>query len=154
MWPGSQYEYNGTRNTFIKAFDLSVPWTERIDSMITWFLHPLKPINFGVLYIEEPDFHGHAYGVNAPIINEMLKKLDNITKYLHNKLKENGLEDVNVVHVSDHGMVSVTLEKVVNITSYIGKTGYTAVSKTTIILITPDPGKFFCYIHEFYVKSQ
>ncbi|XP_043272523.1 ectonucleotide pyrophosphatase/phosphodiesterase family member 5-like [Venturia canescens] len=140
MWPGAQYKYNETSPAFVETFNMSVPWKSRIDSIISWFLHPVTPINFGVLYIEEPDFHGHVYGVNAPVINEMLKKLDLVTKYLHEKLQENKLDDVNVVHLSDHGMTSVTIDKIVNVSSYIGDIGYQSISKNTIIMITPDPG--------------
>lgn len=153
MWPGSAYAYNNTLPAFVMNFNLSIPWKERVDEMISWFLDPSKPINFGVLYIEEPDFHAHAYGVDAPVINELLKKLDNITKYLHDKLDENNLKDVNVVHLSDHGMVSVTLDRVVNITSYIGSSGYRAVSKNSIVLITPDSGKDL-FLNGFLIVNE
>lgn len=36
-----------------------------------------------MLYFEEPDTHGHAFGPNSVIIKDLLKKLDNITGYLH-----------------------------------------------------------------------
>lgn len=35
-----------------------------------------------MVYFEEPDTHGHAYGPNSPVIMDLLQKLDNLTKYL------------------------------------------------------------------------
>lgn len=35
-----------------------------------------------MLYFEEPDTHGHAFGTNSKVIKDLLVKLDNITSYL------------------------------------------------------------------------
>lgn len=35
-----------------------------------------------MFYIEEPDTHGHAFGTNSDIVENLIRKLDNVTKYL------------------------------------------------------------------------
>lgn len=37
-----------------------------MDTLISWFLHPIHPINFEILYIEEPDYHAHVIGIKGP----------------------------------------------------------------------------------------
>lgn len=113
---------------------------------MSWFVHPTNPINFGILYIEEPDYHGHAIGINSSEFNEILKKLDNITKYLHNKIDHFGLTDLNVVHLSDHGMATVTMERIINLTNYINASDYIFVGTSPGLHIFPRPGKaaFYC----------
>ena len=96
-----------------------------------------------MLYIEEPDFHGHGIGIHGTRFNEVLKKLDNVTKYLHKKLEDNQLEDVNVIHLSDHGMINVTQKTIVNLTNYINSTDYTFVGLSPVINIYPNPGNYF-----------
>lgn len=35
-----------------------------------------------MLYIEEPDTHGHAFGTNSEVVTNLIRKLDNVTRYL------------------------------------------------------------------------
>lgn len=45
-------------------------------------MDPIKPANLIMLYFEEPDAHGHAFGTNSQVVKDLLVKLDNITLYL------------------------------------------------------------------------
>ncbi|GAB1867832.1 Ectonucleotide pyrophosphatase/phosphodiesterase family member 4 [Camponotus japonicus] len=141
MWPGSAFEYQGTSPTFAQPFNDSISWKDRVDTLISWFVHPTNPINFGILYIEEPDYHGHTAGINSPEFNEILKKLDNITKYMHDKINHYGLTDLNVIHLSDHGMASVTVERIINLSNYINASDYIFVGTSPGLHIFPNPGK-------------
>lgn len=117
---------------------------------MSWFLDPNEPINFAILYIEEPDFHAHALGTQHPRVNDILIKLDNFTKYIHDKLKEKNLTDVNVIHLSDHGMVDVKIPQIINITNYINKSECTILETANTIFINPHPGKLQ-YIFELVI---
>ncbi|XP_011169076.1 ectonucleotide pyrophosphatase/phosphodiesterase family member 5 [Solenopsis invicta] len=142
MWPGSVFEYQGTSPTFAQTFNDTIPWEKRIDELLSWFVHPTKPINLGILYIEDPDYHGHAVGINSPEFNDILRKLDNITKYMHDKIDHYGLtEDLNMIHLSDHGMASVTMERIINLTNYINASDYTFVGTSPGLHIFPHSGK-------------
>ncbi|XP_048261105.1 bis(5'-adenosyl)-triphosphatase enpp4 isoform X1 [Bombus terrestris] len=141
MWPGGIYEYQGISPTFAQNFNETVPWEERIDTLISWFVHPIHPINFGILYIEEPDYHGHVIGIKGPQFDDILRKLDNITRYLHNKIEYHGLHDLNVVHLSDHGMATVKLDRIIDLTKYINSTDYKFVGTSPGLHIFPNPGK-------------
>ncbi|XP_031845101.1 bis(5'-adenosyl)-triphosphatase enpp4 isoform X2 [Nomia melanderi] len=141
MWPGGIYEYQGTSPTFAQNFNDTIPWEERIDTLISWFDHPIRPINFGILYIEEPDYHGHAFGISGLEFNNILRKLDNITKYLHYKIGQHNLHDLNVVHLSDHGMASVKLNRIIDLTKYINSSDYKFVGTSPGLHIFPNPGK-------------
>ncbi|XP_033178652.1 bis(5'-adenosyl)-triphosphatase enpp4 isoform X3 [Bombus impatiens] len=141
MWPGGIYEYQGISPTFAQNFNETVPWEERIDTLISWFVHPIHPINFGILYIEEPDYHGHVIGIKGPQFDDILRKLDNITRYLHNKIEYHGLHDLNVVHLSDHGMATVKLDRIIDLTKYINSSDYKFVGTSPGLHIFPNPGK-------------
>ncbi|KAL0102054.1 hypothetical protein PUN28_018535 [Cardiocondyla obscurior] len=142
MWPGSAFEYQGISPTFAQAFNDTISWEKRVDDLLSWFVHPTNPINLGILYIEDPDYHGHVIGINSPEFNEILKKLDNITRYMHHKIDYYGLtKDLNVIHLSDHGMASVTMERIINLTNYINATDYIFVGTSPGLHIFPHPGK-------------
>ncbi|XP_076297014.1 bis(5'-adenosyl)-triphosphatase enpp4 isoform X1 [Lasioglossum baleicum] len=141
MWPGGVFEYQGVSPTFSQNFNETIPWEERIDTLISWFVHPIHPINFAVLYIEEPDYHGHIVGINSPVFDNILRKLDNLTKYLHHKIEQHDLHDLNVVHLSDHGMATVKLDRIIDLTKYINSTDYKFVGNSPGLHIFPNPGK-------------
>ncbi|XP_046492648.1 ectonucleotide pyrophosphatase/phosphodiesterase family member 5 isoform X1 [Neodiprion pinetum] len=141
MWPGGDQKYLGVEPTFFQKFNMSVPWEDRVDLMISWFTHPTQPINLGFLYIEEPDATGHAVGINDAAFNLVLKKLDNLTKYIYKNLNNHGLKDVNVIHLSDHGMESITKEKIIDLNNFVNSSDYTIVESSAALQIFPITGK-------------
>ncbi|XP_012271475.1 ectonucleotide pyrophosphatase/phosphodiesterase family member 5 [Orussus abietinus] len=141
MWPGGHFKYQNIFPTYAQDLNISVSWEQRIDVLISWFTDPISPINFGVLYIEEPDLLGHAVGIHGDLFDKMLIKLDRITEYLHDQLGRHGLTDVNVIHLSDHGMESVTLDRIINITNYINDSDYKIIESPTTVHIYPKNGK-------------
>lgn len=65
MWPGSNFLYKGFKCTYQQNFNLSIPWKERIDTVMNWFTNSSNPANLVMLYLEEPDKHGHMYGPDS-----------------------------------------------------------------------------------------
>ena len=68
MWPGSDFEYDGLNCTFTGIFNEKVEWEERVDTALSWFTDEKTPANLVMLYIEEPDSHGHIYGPDSPVV--------------------------------------------------------------------------------------
>lgn len=72
MWTGSDFEYDGINCTFTAKFNEKVKWEERVDTALSWFTDKKTPANLVMLYIEEPDSHGHIYGPDSPVVNSQL----------------------------------------------------------------------------------
>nr|CAH7712172.1 unnamed protein product [Callosobruchus chinensis] len=141
MWPGAYYAYQGKNITYRQDFDEKMDWNKRVDMVISWITDRKKPANLVMLYIEQPDTYGHIFGANAPQFKEMLRKLDNVTKYLQDQLESHHIADkVNVVHLSDHGLVTITPQTFINITQYMKEGTYTWAGATPCIQITPHKG--------------
>lgn len=85
MWPGNEFNYTGIRPTHQREWKKTVRWEERIDGAIEWILHPDKPANLVLLYIEEPDAHGHAFGPESNETQKELNLIDSATEYLLKK---------------------------------------------------------------------
>lgn len=95
-----------------------------------------------MLYIEQPDSLAHAYGPNHQVVNDIIKELDGVTKYLHQKLKELKLSNItNVIHLSDHGMLPVTVDRVVNISQFLPPNSYYSGDSSPCFHIVPKEGK-------------
>lgn len=121
MWPGSDYEYDGIDCTHNHHYNLSMDYKSRVDEAFKWILNDTSPANLVMFYIEEPDTHAHAFGPESQTITDLVEKLNGVTEYLHQKIHQHQLENrVNVIHLSDHGMDSLELRNVVDLTQIIG----------------------------------
>lgn len=140
MWPGGGDQvYLNTSLTFSHNFNTSIPFSDRVDIVLSWILHPQTPANLVFLYFEEPDATAHVFGPDSHEVQEMLIKVDNVTGYLIKKLEDNNLTDsVNVFLLSDHGFETVTPSRIINITEVIKGMNYTPVGNSPVIHIYPE----------------
>ncbi|KAL3285000.1 hypothetical protein HHI36_019129 [Cryptolaemus montrouzieri] len=141
MWPGAIYSYQNKNITYAQHFNMSMDWYERIDKVISWIKNPDKPANLIMVYFEEPDTHGHAFGPNSDVVENLLVKLDKITQYLEDQLQIHSLKSkVNVVHLSDHGLVPVLASNILNITQYLEPGTYERAGTSPLMDIIPKDG--------------
>lgn len=71
-------------------------------------------------------------------MNNTLIKLDKITLYIQQKLIATGLSRrVNVVHVSDHGMMNVFLENSIRIDKILTNDNCNIYGQTPVLQIVP-----------------
>ncbi|XP_012251078.2 ectonucleotide pyrophosphatase/phosphodiesterase family member 5-like isoform X2 [Athalia rosae] len=142
MWPGCNFKFLDILPTFQRKFDKNAPWLTSVDDLISWFTHPTTPINFGMLYMSEPDEHGHAYAYDSGPFKETLRRLDNLTRYIQNKLIVNGLSDINVIYLSDHGMAPVTESSIIDLNKFVNQSDYEITDGSPGLHIFPTAGKF------------
>ncbi|XP_055622888.1 bis(5'-adenosyl)-triphosphatase enpp4-like [Toxorhynchites rutilus septentrionalis] len=122
MWPGSDFGYtkNNVSCSHVQPFNLTSPWNERVDTVFRWIRDPQRPANLVMLYIEEPDYYGHIYSPESDRVAQLIVKLNDLTRYIHDKIREIGLQErVNVLHMSDHGMDSLMAKNFINLTGFV-----------------------------------
>lgn len=141
MWPGSDVEIRGAYPTHYVPYNASVPFQSRVEKLLSWFAGP-EPIDFGVLYWEEPDQSGHNLGPESPLLDVVIADIDNKLGFLLEELKRAGLyDDVNLIVTSDHGMTQLSSEKIIELDSYVGRDLYTWVDKSPVVGIIPKEGE-------------
>jgi len=120
MWPGTDFAYDGVNCTYRRSFDPTPNFTDYIDEMFEWINDMERPANLLLFHVHEPDSHAHAYGPDHPKVNEVLAKLDNVTKYLHQRIQHSRLKNrINVVCISDHGMDNFQEENVIDLSKFV-----------------------------------
>lgn len=141
MWPGSDFPYAKERVncTYVNQFNLTLPWNDRVDTVFKWILDPKQPANLVLLYIEEPDYYGHIYSPESDRVAQLIVKLNDLTRYIHDKIREFNLQDrVNVVHLSDHGMDSLMPKNFINLTRFVpDDIKYDVHGNTPVLQIVP-----------------
>ncbi|KAL8958159.1 MAG: hypothetical protein Q9193_004726 [Seirophora villosa] len=126
MWPGSEAGIGGTQPTFLDQFngeeDLAKK-TERVlglldlpgdyDSADRAIDH--RP-QFIAAYVPVIDVHGHRYGPNSTEVNTTLQEVDAMFSNLLQGLQQRNLtEIVNVIVVSDHGMATISTQRLIQL---------------------------------------
>lgn len=95
-----------------------------------------------MFHVPELDQHGHYFGPNHYQFNQILRTIDELTKYLHDQLCKNNLDDkANIVHLSSHGMVATTTKNILNVTKYLTPNSYFMVGSSPIRHVYAKYGK-------------
>ena len=137
FWPGSEAEIAGERPTYYEQYNGSIPNRERFDQVIKWLELPKEERpQFITLYMSLVDDAGHRYGTESTEVRESVKEVDQILKYFFDGLKARGLEnEVNVIVVSDHGMVNMSRDQIVFIDDYINIEQYHIIDRSPIVMM-------------------
>tara|TARA_B100000029_G_scaffold315475_1_gene307896 strand:+ start:1 stop:1194 length:1194 start_codon:yes stop_codon:yes gene_type:complete len=120
FWVGSEAKIGGYYPTYFKYYQNGIDPKDKVKQVIEWLELPLdeRP-KLVCLYFNEPDHAGHVYGADSKEVNDQIKASDYILGYLMNSLKQLDIYDnINIIIVSDHGMVDVSEERVINIDDF------------------------------------
>ncbi|WP_313099442.1 ectonucleotide pyrophosphatase/phosphodiesterase [Epilithonimonas sp.] len=108
QWVGSASDAGGIRPTYYYPYHEKFSPSEKVSKVINWLKLPEeKRPHFISLYFPEVDGAGHHYGPEATETEIAVHLIDNVIGELVQKVNDLGLENVNFVFVSDHGMIQV-----------------------------------------------
>lgn len=143
FWVGSEAPVQGIQPTYWKRYDGRVPFTGRIDTVLTWLQLPIeKRPRLITFYFQEPDSQGHRTGPNSPEIDELVVELDSLVGLLINGLKQlEHYPNINLIVTSDHGMTEVSPDRYVDISQYTPRDWYeTSHGGNPLLHVNPKPG--------------
>lgn len=139
FWPGSEAPVDGYLPTHWLPFDGEMPHEERVDWVLDLLdLPPAQRPVFLTLYFSTTDHAGHFTGPESPETNEAIRMVDAALGRLLQGLRDRGIEDdVNVIVVSDHGMIETSRDRVIFIDDYIDLDIAEAVDWNPILALWP-----------------
>ncbi len=142
FWPGSEAPIGGIRPTHWMPFDATMPGSARVARVLEWLdLPAAERPTFLTLYFEETDTAGHG-GPDRPAVDEALRKSDAWLGELLDGLDRRQLTHrVNLVVVSDHGMSSTSLDRVVVLDDHISLDDVRVVDLNPTLGLYPKPGR-------------
>ncbi|XP_068688913.1 ectonucleotide pyrophosphatase/phosphodiesterase family member 5-like [Montipora foliosa] len=127
FWPGSEVQIEGNYPTHYRKYNKSLPFEKRVDFVIS-MLNLDDPPSFLAAYFHEPDHAGHLFGPDSPEVENVIRRMDNVTGYLLENLRNLGLwNQVNLIITSDHGMSSINNSQVIVLEKYLPSSWYTLV---------------------------
>ncbi|XP_045196837.2 bis(5'-adenosyl)-triphosphatase enpp4-like [Mercenaria mercenaria] len=124
FWHGSETEIQGLRPDFYYAYNRSVPFKERVDTVVQWLSNSTFDIDLAMLYFYQPDRTGHLYGPNSSEVISKVEEMDAILGYLVRELdKTEMLDKINIIVTSDHGMAEIDYtNRRIDVSDYIDMT--------------------------------
>lgn len=113
---GSEAEIHGVRPSYYYNYDAGISNLTRVSKVFEWLGLPEdeRP-RLITLYFSDMDDIGHAFGPNNDVqLSERLQRLDHELGALFEGVESFGL-DIQIFIVSDHGMVNVPKENLLNL---------------------------------------
>lgn len=141
MWVGGGAPIKWVRPSRYVPYSKKVKMETKINTLIDWFTDEY-PINLGLIYSDEPDIAGHAYGPDSEEVAKKIKELDLSIGYLLKRLEEKDLlKSMNIIITSDHGFTNTPENKTIDLDLFIDPTSYKLTATSPIANIWPNEGK-------------
>lgn len=116
QWVGSASDASGIRPTYYYHYHEQFSPSQKVDKVINWLKLPdAQRPHFITLYFPEVDKSGHHFGPESKETENAVHLIDGAIGELVRKVDDLGLENVNFVFVSDHGMIQVDGESTLDI---------------------------------------
>ncbi|MEZ4953474.1 MAG: ectonucleotide pyrophosphatase/phosphodiesterase [Saprospiraceae bacterium] len=135
---GSEADIKGIRPTYYFKYDGSIKNEDRVQQALDWLTMPdgERP-HLITMYFSDMDDIGHRVGPNNDDrLREAILELDEDLGILFNGVKNTGLP-VNIIIVSDHGMLEIPTDQYIALESIENDEHYLAVSNGAIVHIYP-----------------
>lgn len=121
FWLGSEVPHDGVRPTRWRPYEHNKPYQERVDEVLAWYDLPEEDRpRFAALYFDRVDTAAHYTGQFSARTKEAVAEVDGYVGQLVEGLRDRGLLDTTtIIVVSDHGMASISEEKVVEVGEFL-----------------------------------
>lgn len=140
FWPGSELNTDYRRPDYSENFVYTRPYDERISGAFKWLELPYnKRPHLITLYFDATDTSGHNYGPDSREVNQSIAKEDSIIGKIFEGLKKiSMLDSTNIIILSDHGMTSLSPDRIIKIDDLLSGFKYTTSDKGTMMFIYPE----------------
>lgn len=115
FWLECEAHIHGIRPSYVQPYDERIPNSLRVDQILAWLQLPVeRRPHLLTLYMSDLDDAGHRFGIDSPEIGFAAQAVDQALGVLLDRLNSLSiLEQIFVVIVSDHGMLSVQRDQFV-----------------------------------------
>lgn len=130
MWPGSEAHIGSTEPSYVDHYNADEPLDHKVERVLGWLdlpgledesarLDQPRP-QLLAMYVPNVDADGHKYGPNSTEIRDTIRRADDMLGELFRGIDERNLTDiVNVIVVSDHGMATTDVSRLVQLEDLI-----------------------------------
>jgi predicted AlkP superfamily pyrophosphatase or phosphodiesterase len=130
MWPGSEAHIGGVDLSFVDPYNADESLDNKVKRVLGWLDLPgpesaeqiaesPRP-QLIVAYVPNVDADGHLYGPNSTEIRKSIVDVDNMLGGMFDGIRQRNLSHiVNVIVVSDHGMATSSVDRLIQLDDII-----------------------------------
>lgn len=126
MWPGSEAHIGSVEPAYVDVYNGSEVLSAKVYRVLSLldlpgpedenYLRGSPRPQLIAAYVPNVDADGHRYGPNSTEIRDTIRNVDNMLASLLEGLKQRNLtEIVNIVVVSDHGMATTSVDRLIQL---------------------------------------
>ncbi len=143
FWPGSSTIIAGDLPMYFYKYEGKVKNETRVQQVLNWLDLPVEQRpSVLITYFSTIDEVGHDFGPDAPETLRAIAYIDSVLGLLVDGLKKrNILDKVNIIVVSDHGMVATAPDRVIFLDDYVSVDDVRVIDWSPIIALNPKEGK-------------
>ncbi|WP_281560001.1 ectonucleotide pyrophosphatase/phosphodiesterase [Thalassomonas sp. RHCl1] len=135
FWPESDASIGGILPSYYHGYNKSIPYQERIDGIVDWLkLPPGQRPGFITGYFSLVDDMGHDFGPDSKQVQDAVTMLDGYIGQLKQRIDALPFK-VNLVVVSDHGMVAIDKQSKIDWQALDDFNGYKVVNGSTQLML-------------------
>ncbi|MEP6491439.1 MAG: nucleotide pyrophosphatase/phosphodiesterase family protein [bacterium] len=140
FWTGSEAEIGGVRPTYWHLFDATVPDSTKLGEVMRWLRLPVseRP-RLVMLYSPVVDVPGHRTGPDSPETRAGVRAADQTIGVLRDSLARLTSLAIDLIIVSDHGLISVPREHDIDMDSLLPAHGALVDNEHATLSIWADP---------------
>ena len=140
FWTGSEAEIGGRRPAFWHPFNATVPDSIKIRQIVQWLRLPsAERPRLIMMYSGVVDVPGHRYGPDAPETFAGVRTADRTLAALRDSLAQFASLGIDLIVVSDHGIIAVPRENQINMEGLLPKRGALVDDEHATLSIWADP---------------
>lgn len=115
FWPGSEAKLAGQLPSFYFPYQQNTPNKSRVDQIIAWLQLPKSQApQFIASYFSTVDEAGHEFGLDSVQLAKAVFDIDQLIGELMTAIHTRVKQPVDLIIVSDHGMIALNQDGVIN----------------------------------------
>jgi arylsulfatase A-like enzyme len=116
FYPGTEADIGGVRPTEWRTYDESVPYADRVETVLEWLGRPVeRRLHLVTLYFAAVDAAGHEHGPESAEVAAAVKRVDDqVGRLIEGIARLPHAGETYVMVLSDHGMMAVDVVETID----------------------------------------
>ncbi len=155
FWPESEAIGQGSLPSFNIPYNRTDSEKAHFDQIINWLKLPeAQAPQFIASYFSSVDDAGHKYGANSAQLKHAVAEIDDLFGDFISRLQKEISTNVNVILLSDHGMMQIDKNNNINVTAVFDEKLIKLITEKSMVVAQSSTQLYVYFDHDKLNKAQ
>ncbi|PCH95283.1 MAG: hypothetical protein COB83_01825 [Gammaproteobacteria bacterium] len=155
FWPESQAIGQGSLPSFNIPYNKTSTSKDHFDQIIEWLKLPQEQApKFIISYFSSVDDAGHKFGLGSPELAQAVANIDSMFGYFIERLKNEISQSVNIILLSDHGMIQMDKNKKISFAKVFNQKILEFITEKSVVVAQSSTQLFVYFNQQKLTKQQ